>query len=254
MEAKEAVLIFITRRACELLEGYTIILLIFIFTSQILYWVWGRKIISLARMYKNYCIIYLLFAILMIILMALDGLTSFNSIYTLFDDTKCSDSLFMTVLYAIPGAFGMVYTLLYAYYMGKRIYMIAKTSRLINSFMSRLVAPGEGQIRLQRVMVGDVHVGYDSFRLEDTIIEDQPPQAPQPIVNEVLQGGLRTRHVRPDEHLVKECVICLDDFNLGFNEQVCDLPACRHSYHVNCILEWLRNHSTCPTCRRPVEI
>jgi len=240
---------------CEVLEGYTIILLIFILTSQILYWMWGRKIISLARMYKDYCLFYVLLAILMLGLVGFDGLGSFNVAYTVIAEDKCSDELYKTVLFAVPGVFGMIYTLIYTYYMGKRIYMIAKDSRLINSFVSRLLAPAEGNIRLQRVMVGNQHVGYErSFIQNETIIEDQPPDAPQQLLGELLPGGLRTRHVRPVEHLVKECVICLDDFNLGYNEQVCDLPACRHSYHVRCILEWLRDHNTCPTCRRAVDI
>jgi hypothetical protein len=40
-----------------------------------------------------------------------------------------------------------------------------------------------------------------------------------------------------------ECAICLDEMQL-----VTSL-SCRHMFHTDCILEWLRQKNTCPVCR-----
>lgn len=46
------------------------------------------------------------------------------------------------------------------------------------------------------------------------------------------------------------CLICLMDFASG--DELMVLP-CFHRYHVDCIDEWLRNHSACPSCRCDVD-
>lgn len=43
-----------------------------------------------------------------------------------------------------------------------------------------------------------------------------------------------------------ECTVCKDEFKLG--EYVKQMP-CSHLYHVDCILQWLAEHNTCPLCR-----
>lgn len=47
-----------------------------------------------------------------------------------------------------------------------------------------------------------------------------------------------------------ECAICQEDFQLG--ETFVPLP-CNdthpHKFHKECILPWLRDNNTCPTCR-----
>ncbi|XP_071905395.1 NEP1-interacting protein 1-like isoform X2 [Coffea arabica] len=46
------------------------------------------------------------------------------------------------------------------------------------------------------------------------------------------------------------CAICLTDFKNGDCARM--LPNCGHSFHVNCIDEWLNRNGTCPVCRRDV--
>jgi Ring finger domain len=46
---------------------------------------------------------------------------------------------------------------------------------------------------------------------------------------------------------VLECVICLRAINEG--EKVRILPNCEHTFHVECIDQWLGLCSTCPLCR-----
>ncbi|XP_058483305.1 E3 ubiquitin-protein ligase TTC3 [Solea solea] len=65
-----------------------------------------------------------------------------------------------------------------------------------------------------------------------------PPPVWQPIENH--------RHVHPDAINVEDpCIICHEDMS---PQDICVLE-CRHSFHENCIRSWLKEQSTCPTCR-----
>ena len=47
-----------------------------------------------------------------------------------------------------------------------------------------------------------------------------------------------------------ECVICQEDFRAG--ERCIVLPCNKeypHIFHKDCIMPWISNHDTCPTCR-----
>ncbi|XP_042055149.1 probable E3 ubiquitin-protein ligase RHA4A [Salvia splendens] len=46
------------------------------------------------------------------------------------------------------------------------------------------------------------------------------------------------------------CCVCLGEFEL--KEELLQVPACKHIFHMDCIRHWLHNHSTCPLCRAPV--
>lgn len=42
------------------------------------------------------------------------------------------------------------------------------------------------------------------------------------------------------------CPVCTDDFHPS--EHIARLP-CAHLFHPDCVLPWLKRHSTCPVCR-----
>ena len=46
-----------------------------------------------------------------------------------------------------------------------------------------------------------------------------------------------------------ECSICMDGLNIG--DEVTELP-CKHWFHGDCVTAWLREHDTCPQCRRGI--
>ena len=46
------------------------------------------------------------------------------------------------------------------------------------------------------------------------------------------------------------CCICLSDFEKG--EVVKQLPKCPHIFHLDCLVQWLKDTPTCPLCRIPV--
>ncbi|KAK3306611.1 uncharacterized protein B0T15DRAFT_147023 [Chaetomium strumarium] len=47
-----------------------------------------------------------------------------------------------------------------------------------------------------------------------------------------------------------ECTICMDEITKG--AEVTVLP-CKHWYHGECVVLWLREHNTCPVCRMSID-
>lgn len=50
---------------------------------------------------------------------------------------------------------------------------------------------------------------------------------------------------------INECPVCLCVFEE--DEEVRELPRCRHSFHAPCIEMWLYSHLDCPLCRALVQ-
>lgn len=48
-----------------------------------------------------------------------------------------------------------------------------------------------------------------------------------------------------------ECAVCLSALEDG--EMARSLPNCKHSFHADCIDQWLESNSTCPICRTEAE-
>ncbi|PSS06135.1 NEP1-interacting protein [Actinidia chinensis var. chinensis] len=55
-------------------------------------------------------------------------------------------------------------------------------------------------------------------------------------------------HPRPCQQI--NCIICLEDLKMGDFRRM--LPSCGHSFHSECIDEWLTRNGSCPTCRTDV--
>ncbi|KAI1497316.1 hypothetical protein F5X99DRAFT_413190 [Biscogniauxia marginata] len=47
-----------------------------------------------------------------------------------------------------------------------------------------------------------------------------------------------------------ECTICIDDMKVG--DEVVVLP-CKHWFHEECVVLWLKEHNSCPVCRAPID-
>jgi len=46
--------------------------------------------------------------------------------------------------------------------------------------------------------------------------------------------------------ITETCLVCQENFQE--NEVVLKLP-CHHDFHKDCVMTWLEQHCTCPTCR-----
>ncbi|OVA01076.1 zinc finger protein [Macleaya cordata] len=44
-----------------------------------------------------------------------------------------------------------------------------------------------------------------------------------------------------------QCSVCLADYQA--DDKLQQIPACRHTFHMECIDHWLSTHTTCPLCR-----
>jgi len=69
-----------------------------------------------------------------------------------------------------------------------------------------------------------------------------PPPASAEYVDKLPETIIGPKEVSENA----ECSVCKDRFTNG--ESVLKLP-CLHLYHRACILPWLKDHNTCPTCR-----
>ncbi|KAJ8560167.1 hypothetical protein K7X08_004225 [Anisodus acutangulus] len=47
-----------------------------------------------------------------------------------------------------------------------------------------------------------------------------------------------------------QCSVCLGDYQA--DDKLQQIPACGHTFHMDCIDHWLATHNTCPLCRRSI--
>ncbi|KAG4955686.1 hypothetical protein JHK85_042066 [Glycine max] len=69
-----------------------------------------------------------------------------------------------------------------------------------------------------------------------------PPPATSSAIAALPMVKLTQTHLASDPN----CPICKDEFELDMEAR--ELP-CKHFYHSDCIIPWLRMHNTCPVCR-----
>lgn len=79
-------------------------------------------------------------------------------------------------------------------------------------------------------------------QLLNQIDSSGPPPMSAEEINKLSEISVTKEHVS----LNLQCPICMEDFVL--DEKVKEL-SCRHFFHNDCIVEWLKLHATCPTCR-----
>ena len=74
-----------------------------------------------------------------------------------------------------------------------------------------------------------------------------PPPAPQEIIDQLPKREVDAEMLGSDGKA--ECSICMDNVEIG--TEVTVLP-CQHWFHFECIESWLKEHDTCPHCRKPI--
>ena len=71
-----------------------------------------------------------------------------------------------------------------------------------------------------------------------------------PASQDYLERMETAKITRDVEHKGEVCTICLAAFKAG--EYANRLP-CRHIFHGECVVPWLRTNNTCPVCRQAVD-
>ncbi|XP_031286036.1 E3 ubiquitin-protein ligase RING1-like, partial [Pistacia vera] len=82
--------------------------------------------------------------------------------------------------------------------------------------------------------------------IEEMTQNDRP--GPPPAARAVIDALPRVRI--SEYHLMQSCPVCKEEFEV--EGEVRELP-CKHLYHSECIIPWLRLHNTCPVCRYEVK-
>mmetsp|Transcript_32260 Transcript_32260/g.41458 ORF Transcript_32260/g.41458 Transcript_32260/m.41458 type:complete len:227 (+) Transcript_32260:91-771(+) len=101
---------------------------------------------------------------------------------------------------------------------------------------------GEGQ-RLDRI--GDYGLG-DISRIIDELMAAHPSmRTSQPTSSKTL-NELEEVIISTDT-VEKECSVCQETFEIGLK---CLRLPCEHIFHKECIHPWLKDHNTCPVCRK----
>ncbi|OTA94470.1 hypothetical protein M434DRAFT_10729 [Hypoxylon sp. CO27-5] len=75
-----------------------------------------------------------------------------------------------------------------------------------------------------------------------------PPPASEETIAKLPKKNLDEAMLGPE--LKGECTICIDDMKIG--DEVVVLP-CKHWFHEQCVVLWLKQHNTCPICRAPID-
>jgi len=84
------------------------------------------------------------------------------------------------------------------------------------------------------------------------LMENSNAHRPAPATDEVLNKLEREVLEEGAPLLEKDCAVCKDQFALRTedpDEQVVITLPCKHPFHSPCILPWLKQNGTCPTCR-----
>lgn len=110
-----------------------------------------------------------------------------------------------------------------------------------NNFFSNSVYGGDLSDNVGDYFTGP---GFEFEQLIQHLGENDPNRyGTPPAARSVIEA---LPHVKISEEMVSECPVCKDSFRVG---DYAKLMPCKHLYHFDCIITWLKMHNSCPVCR-----
>jgi hypothetical protein len=102
--------------------------------------------------------------------------------------------------------------------------------------------------------MGDAVYSQEALdRIITNLMEQNPQSNAAPPASERALEHLERKKVTKEllgEDDTVDCTICLDSFEEG---QTATFLPCKHWFHDECVMLWLKEHNTCPVCRTPIE-
>ncbi|KAB5548028.1 hypothetical protein DKX38_011434 [Salix brachista] len=96
---------------------------------------------------------------------------------------------------------------------------------------------------------GDYFIGSGLEQLIQQLAENDPNRYGTPPASKTAIEALPTMKVTEEmmkSEMNNQCAVCKDEFEGG--EEVKGMP-CKHVFHEDCIMPWLKMHNSCPVCR-----
>ena len=95
-------------------------------------------------------------------------------------------------------------------------------------------------------------MNFDDFvNLIASQMQHEPPRHPtsQNFIRNIPEVAIEEKHCKKNgsEFEKPTCPVCIIDFEIGHKGMF--LP-CGHIFHPDCIKPWLKDHNTCPVCRK----
>ncbi|CAK7338028.1 unnamed protein product [Dovyalis caffra] len=107
----------------------------------------------------------------------------------------------------------------------------------------------EPGLRLPGGNFGDYFIGSGLEQLIQQLAENDPNRYGTPPASKRAIDALPTMKVTEEmmkSEMNNQCAVCKDEFERG--GEVKGMP-CKHVFHEDCIMPWLKMHNSCPVCR-----
>lgn len=100
-------------------------------------------------------------------------------------------------------------------------------------------------------MMGDRVITPEEYeRLVEEFIQSDPNKYGPPPAKEEHINKLKEFNYEAGICKNVDCSVCQEDYKKG--DKCVELP-CEHTYHKDCVTEWLTRHDSCPICRKPLD-
>ena len=91
----------------------------------------------------------------------------------------------------------------------------------------------------------------DNMSYEELLdLEERMGKVSKGLSEEKIQKLKKEKYVK-GKFSEDKCIICQYEYKI--DEQLIILP-CKHNFHLECIIEWLKKEKTCPFCKSEINI